>query len=118
MVLHWLRSQPRQQLSLSCVNLVHVQVSTKEALAPAVPGFVLCFQPPLTFHNCLPHAISLTLFGSAGGADATIITVPVGGSQALYQFDLSSRIYMSVTMMVCHVSTHVSVHAQWPENHV
>ena len=97
---------------LSCVNPLHMQVSTKEALAPAIPGFVLCFQPPLTFHNCLLHAISLTLFGLAGGADATTITVPVGGSQPMYQFDLSSRIYMSVTMMVCHVSTYVPVHAQ------
>ena len=93
-------------------NTEQVQASTKEALAAAtaIPGFVLRFQPPLTFHNCLPYAISLTLFDSAGGADATTFIVPVGGSHAVYQFDLSRRVYMSVTMMVCPVISHVPAH--------
>ena len=92
-------------------NKFQVQASTKEALAPAIPAFVLRFQPPLTFHNCLPHAISVTLFDSAGGADAATFTVPIGGSHPVYQYDLSRRIYMSVTMMACPVSCYVSVQA-------
>jgi len=63
-----------------------------------VPGFALRFQPPLTFHNCLPHAMSVTLTDSTG-ADAVMFTVPVGGSHPVYQFDLSRRIYMSLAMM-------------------
>ena len=112
MVLHWLQMSAQAMSSQCRLNNLQVQVSTKEALAPAIPGFVLCFQPPLTFHNCLPHAVVLMLFGLAGGADIVTFTVPVGGSQTMYQFDLSSRIYMSVTMMARYLRTHVSVHVQ------
>ena len=107
MLLHCLPMSARA--SSCCVSSAlscHVQGSTKEALAPASPGFTLRFQPPLTFFNCLPHAISLSLFDSAGGADATTFSVPVGGSYAVYHFDLSRRIYMSMTMMVCLVQSH------------
>lgn len=79
--------------------------SREDAPAAAVPAFTLRFQAPLTFHNCLPHAVTLTLLDSAGGADAATFTVPAGGSHAEYQFDLSRRLAMSVIMLArptCH----------------
>jgi len=63
-----------------------------------VPVFALRFQAPLTFHNCLPHALTLTLADSAGGADAATFAVPAGGSHAVYQFDLGRRLSMSIAM--------------------
>ncbi len=63
-----------------------------------MPVFALRFQAPLTFHNCLPHALTLTLVDSAGGADAATFAVPAGGSHAVYQFDLGRRLSMSIAM--------------------
>lgn len=72
--------------------------SREGAQAAAVPVFALRFQAPLTFHNCLPHALTLTLADSAGGADAATFAVPAGGSHAVYQFDLGRRLSMSIAM--------------------
>ena len=60
----------------------------------------MCFQPPLVVHNVLPYPISVILADSANQAENSMFTIGVGGFVEVYQFDLSRKIRMSISMQV------------------
>jgi hypothetical protein len=75
-----------------------------------LPEYVLCFRPPLIIRNVLPFRVTLTLHDNKPGADPRaeplIFTLEAGATEEVYQFDMNSKIKMTLQMQVTLLCIH------------